>query len=91
MSKITVELDAEAVDKVIVEELVETRSRLLDDYERGTVGVFDFDPKEDRRQIGEMIKSLEKVIDWYSVPGTYQFDELTTFTYEEEDEEVEDV
>lgn len=86
MSKITVELDAEMVDKVIVEELVETRSRLLDDYERGTTGVFDFDPKEDRRQIGELIKSLEKVIDWYSVPGSYQFDELTTFTYEEDED-----
>ena len=87
MSKITVELDAEVVDDIIVEQLLDTRSRLLVDYELGTVGVFDFDPKEDRRQIGELIKSLEKVIDWYSVPGSYQFDELTTFTYEEDEED----
>lgn len=87
MSKITVELDAEVVDDIIVEQLLDTRSRLLVDYELGTVGVFDFDPKEDRRQIGELIKSLEKVIDWYSVPGTYQFDELITFTYEEDEED----
>lgn len=87
MSKITVELDAEVVDDIIVEQLLDTRSRLLNDYERGTTGVFDLDPKEDRRQIGEMIKSLEKVIDWYSVPGTYSFDELATFTYEEDEED----
>jgi len=86
MSKVTVELDAEAVDDIIVEQLMDTRTRLLFDYERGTTGVFDLDPKEDRRQIGEMIKSLEKVIDWYSVPGTYIFDELATFTYEEDED-----
>lgn len=87
MSKITVELDAEAVDRVIVEQLLETRSRLLGDYERGRTGVFDFDIKEERRQIGELIKSIERVVDWYSVPGSYTFDALTTFTYEEDEEE----
>lgn len=76
MSKITVELSCEAVDQIVVDELIETRSRLLDDYVRGTTGVFDIDPEEDRKQIAVMIKSLEKVIDWYSVPGSYEFDEL---------------
>jgi hypothetical protein len=86
MSKITVELNAEAVDDIIVEQLLDTRARLLHDYERGTTKVFSLDPKEDRQQIGEMIKALEKVIDWYSVVGTYTFDELTTFTYEEDED-----
>lgn len=86
MSKITVELNAEAVDDIIVEQLLDTRARLLHDYERGTTKVFSLDPKEDRQQIGEMIKALEKVIDWYSVIGTYTFDELTTFTYEEDED-----
>lgn len=86
MNKITVELDAEAVDDIIVEQLLDTRARLLTDYERGNIAVFSLNPKEDREQIAVMIKSLEKVIDWYSVPGTYEFDELATFTYEEDED-----
>lgn len=73
---ITVEIDAEAFDNAIVEQLLVTRSGLLQDYVRGTTGVFDFDLVEERRQIGELIKAIEKVIDWYSVPGMYEFDEL---------------
>ena len=86
MSKVTVELDAEVVDGIILDELLQTRSALLDDYMRGTVGVFDFDPKEDRRQIGEVIKAIETVIDWYSVPGSITFDELPTFEYNENED-----
>lgn len=86
MSKVTVELDAEVVDGIILDELLQTRSSLLEDYMRGTVGVFDFDPKEDRRQIGEVIKAIETVIDWYSVPGTITFDELPTFEYNENED-----
>lgn len=85
MSKVTVELNAETVDDIVLQELLATRSSLLEDYMRGTVGVFDFDPKEDRRQIGNVIKSIETVIDWYSVPGSITFDELPTF-----DDEVEE-
>lgn len=87
MSKVTVELNAEAVDGIIVDELLLTRKHLLEDYMKGTTGVFDFDPKEDRRQIAEVIKALETVIDWYSVPGTATFDELPTFSYEEVEEQ----
>lgn len=86
MSKVTVELDAEVVDGIIMDELLQTRSSLLEDYMRGTVGVFDFDPKEDRRQIGEVIKAIETVIDWYSVPGSITFDELPTFEYNENED-----
>lgn len=85
MSKITVELDSEMVDKVIVEELMRSRLGLLEDYESGTAHVFDLDPEEDRKQIGAMIKAIELVIDWYSVPGSITFDELAVFTYEDED------
>jgi len=35
MSKITVELDWETIDNIIVEQLFESRSALLKDYERG--------------------------------------------------------
>jgi hypothetical protein len=76
MSKITVELDWETIDNIIVEQLFESRSALLKDYERGTAKVFSLDPKEDRKQIRKMIKSFERVISWYTVPGSVEFDEL---------------
>jgi len=76
MSKITVELDAEAVDQVIVDQLFASRSSLLKDYESGTAQVFSLDTDEDRKQIRKMIKSLERVISWYSVPGSVEFDKL---------------
>lgn len=79
MSKITVELLAEQVDDIIVNELVYTRSSLLEDYNSGTRGVFSFDPAEDREAIAKVIKALETVIDWYTPHGTYAFDELETF------------
>ena len=76
MSKITVELDVEAIDQVIVDQLLEARARLLTDYKRGAPMVFDVDPVEDRKQIADQIKAFEKTIDWFSVPGAYTFDEL---------------
>lgn len=77
--KHTIELDYEIVDQIVVDRLFQTRLDLLEDYIKGTVYVFDLDPTEDRKQIGEMIKAIEKVIDWHSVPGTVKFDELPTF------------
>ncbi len=62
MNKITVELDAEVVDQIIVDQLFETRSVLLRDYERGNAKVFSLDPEEDRVEIRKMIESLERVI-----------------------------
>jgi hypothetical protein len=76
MSKITVELDWKTIDNIIVEQLFESRSSLLKDYDRGTAKVFSLDPKEDRKQIRKMIKSFERVISWYTVPGSVVFDEL---------------
>jgi hypothetical protein len=76
MNKITVEIDAEAVDQIIVDQLFETRASLLIDFERGTSRVFSLDPKEDRKQIRKMIRSLERVIGWFTVPGSVEFDKL---------------
>jgi hypothetical protein len=76
MTEYTVKLDAETVDNIIVEQLFDTRSNLLQDYMSGTNAVFDVDFVEDRRQIGELIKAIERVIDWYSVPNSVKFDEL---------------
>ena len=76
MSKITVEIDPDALYSVVVDELIQSRTGLLEDYIRGTNMIFDVDPEEDRKQIGEMIKAMELVIDWFSVPGTYTFDPL---------------
>jgi len=49
---------------------------LLRDYERGNAKVFSLDPEEDRKEIRKMIESLERVISWYTVPGTVEFDKL---------------
>ena len=76
MTKHTIELDYETVDKLVTQSLLEQRLFLLEDYKNDTVYVFDMDPVKDRKRIGEVIKALEKVIDLYSVPGTYKFDEL---------------
>ena len=76
MSKITVELNAEEIDNIIVDQLFETRSVLLQDYDRVNARVFSVDPKEDRKQIRKMIRSLERVIEWYTVPGSVVFDKL---------------
>ena len=76
MSKITVELDDETLDNIIVDQLFETRSALLKDYERDNAKVFSLDPREDRAEIRKMIRSLERVISWFTVPGSVQFDKL---------------
>jgi hypothetical protein len=55
--------------------MLASRNNLLDDLKRPG-GVFEMDPEEDRKQIREMILALEKVINWYSVPGTFLFDEI---------------
>lgn len=82
MGKINVEIDAEAFDDAMVEQLLDTRSSLLQDYMKGTTGVFSFDLVEERSRIGEMIRSIERVIQWYSVAGTYEFDALPAFDTE---------
>jgi hypothetical protein len=76
MGKITVDLDCETLDNIIVDQLFETRSALLKDYERDNAKVFSLDPREDRAEIRKMIRSLERVISWYSVPGSVEFDKL---------------
>jgi hypothetical protein len=82
MGKINVEIDAEAFDDAMVWELLETRLSLLQDYMKGTTGVFSFDLVEERIRIGELIRSVERVIEWFSVPGTYEFDALPAFDTE---------
>lgn len=76
MSKITVEIDPDALYSVVVDELIQSRTGLLEDYIRGTNMIFDVDPEQDRKRLAEMIKAMELVVDWLSVPGTYTFDPL---------------
>lgn len=82
MGKITVDIDAEAFDNAMVDQLLDTRSCLYEDYMKGTSGVFSFDMVEERVRVGELIRSVERVIEWYSVPGTYEFDALPAFDTE---------
>ena len=78
MTKHTIELDDDAVDELVVNALFASWSLLLDDYTTGQGGWFVADPVEDRRQHGEMINAFQKVIEWYTAPGSVTFDELPT-------------
>jgi len=75
MSKITIDFESELFDNAMVESMLTSRNDLLKDLKRPG-GIFEMDPEEDRKQIREMILALEKVIGWYSVPGTFLFDEI---------------
>jgi hypothetical protein len=75
MSKITIDFESELFDNAMVESMLTSRNDLLEDLKRPG-GIFEMDPEEDRKQIREMILALEKVIGWYSVPGTFLFDEI---------------
>jgi hypothetical protein len=75
MGKITIDFESEVFDNAMIESMLYSRANLLEDLKH-PVGVFEMDPKEDRKQIREMILALEKVIGWYSIPGTFLFDEI---------------
>jgi hypothetical protein len=75
MGKITIDFESEVFDNAMIESMLYSRANLLEDLKRPG-GVFEMDPEEDRKQIREMILALEKVIGWYSIPGTFLFDEI---------------
>lgn len=79
MGKVTVNICAEQVDQIVLDVLYTTRSSLLKDYEKGTTGVYSFDPVKERKKIGKTIEAIERVIKWYSVPGSVEFDKLKDY------------
>lgn len=58
----------EQVDAIIVEEL-ETQYKDLLEY--NGIPMFSTDPKEDRKERKKTVKALKRVLDFYTVGGSY--------------------
>ena len=68
MSKITVELDWETVDSIVVEQLRSTRESLKNDQgNKAWVFVWG-DQEADDAEIQKHIDALELILKWYSTP-----------------------
>ena len=68
MSKITVELDWETVDNVVVGQLRDTRERLKADLGAGSWVFVWGDQEADDAEIQKHIDALELILKWYSTP-----------------------
>lgn len=68
MSKITVELDWETVDNVVVSQLRSTWETLKEDLGKGR-HIFEWgDPEADDIEIQKHIDALELLLNWYASP-----------------------
>ena len=68
MSKVTVELDWETVDNVVVGQLRDTRERLKADLGAGSWVFVWGDQEADDAEIQKHIDALELILKWYSTP-----------------------
>ena len=69
MSKITVELDIEQFDTMVVNELIRTREAFLNDIGANN-HVFVWDDQEaDDIEIQKRIDALELLLKWYATPN----------------------
>lgn len=74
MSKITIDIDYEIAEKIVVEELIATREALQKDLGAGR-WVFAFDDQEqDDELIQKHIDAIELLLKWYAPPA--KLDEL---------------
>ena len=69
MSKITVELDWETVDNVVVGQLRDTWERLKTDLGAGNHVFVWGDSEADDAEIQKRIDALELILKWYSTPA----------------------
>jgi hypothetical protein len=68
MSKISVELDWETVDNIVVEQLLSTRDSLKNDLGRGAWVFVWGDQEAEDVEIQKHIDALELILKWYSTP-----------------------
>ena len=68
MDKITVEMDYEAIDNIVQQQLVRTWEGLREDLGAGNAVFVWGDPEADDAEIQRHIDALELVIKWYSTP-----------------------
>ena len=68
MTKISVELDNEQFDKLVVEELIKTRQTFLNDLGANNHVFVYGDQEADDIEIQKHIDSLDKLINWFATP-----------------------
>lgn len=68
MTKISVELDVDQFDKLVVEQLIRTRARFLNDL-GANANIFVWgDQEADDAEIQKHIDSLDDLIKWFGTP-----------------------
>lgn len=68
MTKISVELDNEQFDKLVVEELIRTRQTFLNDLGANNHVFVWGDQEADDAEIQKHIDSVEQLIKWFGTP-----------------------
>lgn len=68
MSKITVELELEAVDSIVVQQLIDTWKTLRADLGNAAWVFVWGDQEADDAQIQKHIDALELILKWYATP-----------------------
>jgi hypothetical protein len=68
MSKITVELELEAVDSIVVQQLIDTWKTLRADLGNAAWVFVWGDQEADDAQIQKHIDALELILTWYATP-----------------------
>lgn len=68
MSKITIDIDAEIADRILVKEMIHTWTSLKNDLGAGN-NVFAWgDQEQDDAEIQKHINALELLLKWYATP-----------------------
>lgn len=68
MSKITIDIDAEIADRILVQEMVNTLTALKNDLGAGN-NVFAWgDQEQDDAEIQKHIDAIELLLKWYATP-----------------------
>ena len=69
MKKVTVELDYDTVDGIIVDQLVDTLENLQDDLEKrkdgSSLAVFEHDPKQDVKILRDHVDAFKIVLSYF--------------------------
>jgi len=68
MTKISVELDVDQFDKLVVEELIRTRAAFLDDLGANNHVFVYGDQEADDIEIRKHLDSVEQLIKWFGTP-----------------------
>jgi deoxyhypusine synthase len=68
-----IKVDVDVVDSLVVKSLIQQYDNLYHDYINGTqIPTFCHDPEEDSKKMRKFLKSLERVISWYSNPDEFK-------------------